>query len=85
MRNPHDPAVEATPWQDDEAGYTYSTIRLRVKDGVIQLKLDFSPQINPQKLTFDQAAAAVGVQAISEFIRTGVMPEPPKDRDAQTN
>lgn len=64
-------------WKDNEPGYSYTTIKLRVKDNSIQVKMDFWPDMNPKNPTFDQVAGSVGVAAIAEFIRTGNLPEPP--------
>ena len=65
---------EQADWVDNDPDSTYSTIRLRVHNGTISVRLDFQPQIDPKNLTFDQMAASVGVQAISQFIQTGELP-----------
>ena len=48
---------------------TTSIITLVSDNGRLTVTTDFEPQLDPKNPTFDQAAAAIGLQAIAEFLR----------------
>lgn len=48
---------------------TTSIIKIVSKGGRLTVTTEFVPELDPKNPTFDQASAAIGLQAIAEFLK----------------